>query len=152
MLTTPQTPLPEQPTTGQEAQQPVQQPMPQQVQQPVQQPMPQTLQQPLPQAPMQQPNVWQPMPPIGGYGTVAPPISQAAYLQPTGGQRMGLAIASLALMIPLIAIALGITTSLMQYVASGVAVAVGLFAFTLVCLTVIAVNALFNWDAMRRRR
>lgn len=148
MLTTPQTPLPEQPTTGQEAQQPVQQPIPQQVQQP----MPQTLQQPVPQAPVQQPNVWQPMPPMGGYGTVAPPISQAAYMQPTGGQRMGLAIASLALMIPLIAIALGIMSSLMPYVASGVAVTVGLFAFTLVCLTVVAVNALFNWDAMRRRR
>ncbi len=65
---------------------------------------------------------------------------------------MGLAIASLALMIPLIAIALGIMTSLMQYVASGVAITVGVFAFTLVCLTVFAVNLLFNWDALRRRR
>ena len=138
MLTTPQTPLPEQPVTEQ---QPVQQP----VQQPIQQAAPQPTPQPVPQ-----PRVWQPMPPVAGYGTVAPP-AQAAYTQPSSGQRMGLAIASLALMIPLIAIALGIMSSLMPYVAAGAAVAIGLFAFTLVCLTVIAVNILFNWESMRRR-
>lgn len=126
MLTTPQTPLPEQPTTEQ---QPVQQSVQQQP---------------------QQPRAWQPLPPMAGYGIVAPP-AQAGYMQPSSAQRMGLAIASLALMIPLIAIALGIMTSLMPYVAAGAAIAVGLFAFTLVCLTVIAVNVLFNWEGMRRR-
>ncbi|MDE3229185.1 MAG: hypothetical protein KGO05_04840 [Chloroflexota bacterium] len=126
MLTTPQTPLPEQPTTEQ---QPVQQSVQQQP---------------------QQPRAWQPLPPMAGYGIVAP-SAQAGYMQPSSAQRMGLAIASLALMIPLIAIALGIMTSLMPYVAAGAAIAVGLFAFTLVCLTVIAVNVLFNWEGMRRR-
>lgn len=133
MLTTPQTPLPEQPVTEQQP-----------VQQPIQQAVPQPARQPLPQ-----PYAWQPLPPMAGYGTVAPP-AQAVSAHPTSGQRMGLAIASLALLIPLIAIALGVMTSLMQYVAAGAAIAVGLFAFTLVCLTVIAVNVLFNWDGRRR--
>ena len=139
MLTTPQTPISEQPA-GQE---PVPQPMPQ--------PMPQApIQQQMPQQ-MQQPNVWRPVPPMGGYMAPAP-NSQAYFLQPTGGQRLGLAIASLALLIPLLAIAIGVITNLMPYVVAGVAITVGLIAVTLVCLVVIAVNVLFNWDVLRPKR
>jgi len=126
--------------------------MPQPLQQPVQQPIQQQapMQQPL-QQPMPQPNVWRPAPPMGGYMAPAP-TSQAYFLQPTGGQRLGLAIASLALLIPLLAIAIGVMTSLMPYVAAGVAITVGLIAVTLVCLVVIAVNVLFNWDVLRPKR
>ena len=139
MYTAPEAPINEQPA---QLQQPVQQPMQAPVQQPVQQPM---QQQPIQQ---QQP-MWRPAaPPMGVY---APP-TQAAYLTPTGGQRMGLAIASLALLIPLLAIASGVMTSLLAHVASSVAITIGLIAITLVCLVVVAINVLFNWDILSRRR
>lgn len=146
MLTTPQTPINEQPSAGQEpvqqpAQQPIQQaPMPQQ-------PMPQ--QQPVPRQPMPQPNMYQPAPQMSSY---VAPASQAMALTPTSGQRLGLAVASLALLIPLLAIAIGVMTNLMPYVTAGVAITIGMFAVTLVCLVVVAVNILFNWDTLRPRR
>ncbi len=138
MLTTPQAPLSEQPAAGQEpAQQPIQQA-------PIQQA-------PIQQQPMQPPSAWRPVPPVGGY--VAPTLpTQAVYMQPTSGQRLGLAIASLALLIPLLAIAVGVITNLMPYVAAGVAITVGLIAVALVCLLVVAVNILFSWDILRQKR
>ncbi len=80
------------------------------------------------------------------------PVSQASFLTPTGGQRLGLAIASLALLIPLFAIAINLMTDLMPYVAAGFAIAVGLIASALVCATVVVVNLLFNWDVISRKR
>lgn len=77
---------------------------------------------------------------------------QAQYLFANPGQRMGLAIASLALLIPLIAIATGAITNLMPYMAAGVAITLGLVAAAFVCLTVIAVNVVFNFDLIRGRR
>lgn len=71
---------------------------------------------------------------------------------PTGGQRLGLAIASLALLIPLFALASNVAVSLMPYVPSGVAVTLGLIATALICVTVVAVNLLFNWDIIGRKR
>ena len=133
MYTTPEAPINEQPA---------------QLQQPMQAPV----QQPIQQQPVQQQQpMWRPAaPPMGVYAP-APP-TQAAYLTPTGGQRMGLAIASLALLIPLLAIASGVMTSLLAHVASGVAITIGLIAITLVCLVVVAINVLFNWDILSRRR
>ena len=145
MYTAPEAPIREQPAQAQPIppQQPVQQ-------QPVQQqPM---QQQPVQQQPIlpQQP-MWRPTaPPMGVYAPA--PATQAAYLAPTGGQRLGLAIASLALLIPLLAIASGVMTSLMPYVVAGVAITIGLIAITLVCLVVVAVNVLFNWDILSHKR
>lgn len=86
------------------------------------------------------------------YTQAQPRATPADFLTPTGGQRLGLAIASLALLIPLLAIALGVMTNLMTYVAAGVAITVGMIATALVCLAVIAVNVIFNWDALNRRQ
>ena len=108
-------------------------------------------QQPVQQQPILPQPMWRPTaPPMGVYAP-APP-AQAAYLAPTGGQRLGLAIASLALLIPLLAIASGVMTSLMPYVVAGVAITIGLIAITLVCLVVVAVNVLFNWDILSHKR
>lgn len=146
MYTAPEAPISEQPAQQQQPQQPMQQPLQAPAQQPLQQQPIQQQQQFPPQQPM-----WRPAaPPMGVYAPA--PMTQAAYLTPTGGQRMGLAIASLALLIPLLAIASGVMTGLLDRVASGVAITIGLIAITLVCLVVVAVNVLFNWDILSRKR
>ncbi len=140
MLTTPQAPINEQAPIGQGGTAPAQQ-------QPLPQPL---LQQPLPQQPLPQPPyAWQPAPPqMRGYA----PVPQAAYMTPSSGQRMGLAIASLALLIPLFAISIGVINTLLPNVTAGVAITVGLIAMAFVCLVVVALNLLFNWDLLSRRR
>ena len=91
-------------------------------------------------------------PPSYAPGYAPSPVSQVAFLTPTGGQRLGLAIASLALMIPLFAIATNLMTVLMPFVAGGVAITIGLIAAALVCLTVLGVNLFFNWDVIGHKR
>ena len=150
MLTTPQAPINERSPIGQGGTTPAQQqPLPQP---PLQQPLPQQPlpQQPLPQQPLPQPPyAWQPAPPqMSGYA----PVPQAAYMMPSSGQRMGLAIASLALLIPLFALAIGVINTLLPNVTAGVAITVGLIAMAFVCLVVVALNLLFNWDLLSRRR
>jgi hypothetical protein len=86
------------------------------------------------------------------YPLVPNTTPQAQYVLANPGQRLGLAIASLALLIPLLAIAIGIITNLMPYAAAGVAITVGLVAAAFVCLTVIAVNVVFNFDLIRGKR
>ena len=96
------------------------------------------------------------MPPAGWYAPpynaqpVMPPRQQ--YYRPTGAQRVGVAIASVALLIPLLAISLGIITTLIPYVSAGIAATIGLIAAALVCLAVVCVNVSFNFDVLRERR
>lgn len=97
------------------------------------------------------------MPPAGWYvppyGTQqVVPSQQQQFFRPTGAQRVGVAIASVALLIPLLAIAIGTMTSLIPYVAAGVAITGGLIAVALVCAAVVAVNIAFNFDLFRQRR
>lgn len=97
------------------------------------------------------------LPPAGwyipSYGTqpVIQPQQQLLY-RPTGGQRVGVAVASIALLIPLVAIALSTMTSLMPYVTAGVAVSAGLIAVALICLAVVVVNIAFNFDLIRPKQ
>lgn len=142
MLQTPQAPSPNE--------SPAREPLPTPAQTAPQQPIPQTA--PIAGAPT--PYGYAPGYPAGYVPRyqMAPTPSQASYLTPTGGQRMGLAIASLALLIPLFAIASGLATNLMRYVPSGVAIAMGLIASALVCATVVVINLLFNWDMLNHKR
>ena len=118
--------------------------------QPAQTPMPQA-----PSAPVAPP-MQQAAPPAGWYAApysareVLPAQQQQAF-RPTGPQRATVAIASVALLIPLLAIAIGTMTSLIQYVSAGVAITTGLIAVALVCVAVVAVNVAFNFDIMRQR-
>lgn len=105
--------------------------------------------QPLPQtAP-----IWQTAP-VGGYMPPMQPMPAPRIEQttPTGSQRLGLAIASLALLIPLLAIAIGTMTNLIPFVSAGVAITIGLIAAAMVCLVVVAVNVLYNLDQFRTKR
>ncbi len=71
---------------------------------------------------------------------------------PSPAMRLGLAIASIALFIPLLALGIGAMTALADLVAPGVAVTVGLIIVALVALTIVAVNLMFNVDIQRPRR
>jgi hypothetical protein len=71
---------------------------------------------------------------------------------PTAGQRLGLAITSLALLIPLVALAINFPLQLGTAVAAGLAIATGLIGVLLLCLAVVAVNVVFNWDMLRPQR
>jgi hypothetical protein len=66
--------------------------------------------------------------------------------------RLGLAIASVALFIPLLALGIGTMTALANLVAPGVAVTVGLLIVALIVLMIVAVNLLFNYDLLKPRR
>lgn len=98
------------------------------------------------------PPVWQPVPPDGWYPPPVMPPQQQRYFTPTPAQRLGLAVASLALLIPLFAIAVGIISPLVREITAGLAVTVGLILAAFVCLTVVGVNVIFNYDLLRRQR
>ena len=86
---------------------------------------------------------WQPVP---GYPTPRPPEV------PTSGQRLGLAIVTLLLMIPLVSIVLGTTLSSSIPVPGGWALAAALLGVTLVSAAAVAINVVFNFDILRPRR
>lgn len=111
---------------------------------------------PMPPAPVMPP-AQQGMPYAGWYAQPygaqpVVPSQQQQYFRPTGSQRVGVAIASIALLIPLLAIAIGTMTSLIQYVSAGIAITGGLIAVALVCLAVVAINVAFNFDMLRRTK
>lgn len=84
---------------------------------------------------------------------VPPPVPMpATALVPTAAQRLGLAIASLALFIPLLAIAISIAQPLATVIPGWLSLLAALMSVTIVSLTVVAVNVIFNLDALRRRR
>lgn len=108
---------------------------------------------PIPSIPPIQPA----MPPSGWYippygAQQVMPSQQQQFFRPTGAQRVGVAIASVALLIPLLAIAIGTMTSLIQYVPAGIAITAGLIAAALVCMAVVAVNVAFNFDMFSQRK
>lgn len=105
-----------------------------------------------PIAPQPTPPIWQPAPPAGWYPPQVMPPQQQHYFTPTPAQRLGLAVASLALLIPLFAIAVGVISTLVSEITTGVAVTAGLILAALVCFTVVAVNVVFNYDLIRRQR
>lgn len=87
---------------------------------------------------------WYPVP------VAAPqPVPQSV---PSPAMRLGLAIASIALFIPLLALGIGSMTVLAELVAPGVAVTVGLIIVALVALTIVAVNLMFNTSGSQRPR
>lgn len=95
-------------------------------------------------------------PPVG-YGMPAPGSWQPNYLPrsesaASSGQRLSLAIASLALMIPLIAIVVNFPVSLGTMISAGLAISTGLIGVALIALAVVGVNIAFNFDLLRRRR
>jgi hypothetical protein len=109
-------------------------------------PQPQIRQQPVPYQPSPYPTQgWtQPAPPV--YAPAPGPMyaSPAERYDPLVKYRLALAIVSLALLIPLAAIAVG---NVLQ-----IGAVASLIALTVICVTVIAVNAIFNSDAMRQNR
>lgn len=108
---------------------------------------------PAPQAPIRP--VQQPLPPAGWYAapSVPPMIPPSERdLVPSATQRMWLGIVSLLALIPLLAIALGFTTTVISYVSAGVAVFAGLLAALFVCAAVLAVNLFFALSGSRYRR
>lgn len=108
---------------------------------------------PIPPVPPSQsampPAAWY-VPPYGAQQVI--PSQQQQLFRPTGAQRVGVAIASVALLIPLLAIAIGTMTSLIPYVSAGVAITGGLIGVALVCAAVVAVNIAFNFDLLRQRK
>ncbi len=91
--------------------------------------------------------------PVPGWYPVPVPAPQpASQTVPSAAMRLGLAIASIALFIPLLALGIGAMTSLAELVAPGVAVVVGLIIVALIALTIVAVNLMFNFDMLRPRR
>lgn len=115
-------------------------------------PIEQTPQQQQPIAPQPIPPVWQSSPPAGWYSPQVMPPQQQRDFAPTPAQRLGMAIASLALLIPLLAIAVGVISTLENQITADVAVTAGLILAALVCFTVVAVNVVFNFDVIRRQR
>lgn len=112
---------------------------------------------PMEHPPLMTPPVWQtPAPPPYGWQAPYPPSWQQAapHYEPSAGQRLALAIVSLALMIPLSAIAIGIATPLAEATTGWAGILVGMLAFLLVCAAVVGVNVVFNFDLLRsvRRR
>lgn len=125
-----------------------------------------------PQAPIQErPIVEQPIPPITPPYT--PPANpwqaapQGAWqpapvytprpapmptLVPTAAQRLALAIVSLALMIPLVAITINFASPMSGVVPVWVGVTAGLIGLLLLGLVVLGVNIVFNWDLLRSKR
>ena len=87
-----------------------------------------------------------------GWPSVPQYPRQRDYTIPTAGQRLGLAITTLILMIPFIAIALGVVGTASGVVAGGWALAGGLLATLVVCLAAVAINVVFNFDILRPRR
>jgi hypothetical protein len=63
-----------------------------------------------------------------------------------------LAITSLVLLIPLVAIALNFPVSLGVAVPIWVSIITGLVGALIMCLLVFVVNLVFNWDVLRPRR
>ncbi len=94
--------------------------------------------------------------PSGWYAVpAAAPVAApkpAAQMMPSPGMRLGLAIASVALYIPLLALGIGAITTLAGLVEAGVAVTVGLIIVAISALMVVAVNLLFNADILFPRR
>jgi hypothetical protein len=82
----------------------------------------------------------------------APPLAQISSIVPTAAQRMGLAITSLALFIPLVAILLDFVAPVAGLVPVGLGVAAGLIGVLLLGLVVVGVNVVFNWDVLRPKR
>ncbi len=71
---------------------------------------------------------------------------------PTAGQRLGLAIVTLVLMIPLVSIALGSVLTSDNLVPGGWALVAGLVCVALVSAAAVAINVVFNFDILRPRR
>lgn len=106
---------------------------------------------------MAAPPIQQSVPPAGWYfppyGARQPfPMQRPRYPIPSGGQRVGVAVASVALLIPLVAIVVDTMTSLLAYVSAATAITAGLISVALVCLTVVAINIAFNFDMFRQPR
>lgn len=71
---------------------------------------------------------------------------------PSPAMRLGLAIVSLVLFIPLLAIGIGSVSILANVVAPWVALTVGLIIAALVVLTIVAINLVFNYDLLKPGR
>ncbi len=99
------------------------------------------------------PNALPPYPMTASIGTAcAPPPAPMSNLVPTAAQRMGLAITSLALFIPLLAILLNFAAPSAGLVPVALGVAVGLIGVSLLGMVVVGVNVVFNWDVLRPKR
>ncbi|HEU0026819.1 MAG TPA: hypothetical protein VFQ25_06845 [Ktedonobacterales bacterium] len=89
--------------------------------------------------------------PSGWYATQPATPQPARSMIPSPAMRLGLAIVSLVLFIPLLAIGIGSVSTLAGVVAPWVALTVGLIIVALVILTIVAINLLFNYDVLRSR-
>lgn len=112
--------------------------------------------QPGSQSYMPSPVPWQSVPAGGWAAPYMPPpapLPVPGIVQvPTPPQRLALAIASLALFIPLLAIAANIAQPLDGLIPPWLGIVAALIGILMVSLTVVAVNVVFNWDALRRKR
>jgi hypothetical protein len=91
------------------------------------------------------PQQWQPV-----YRAMPAPVpASMPSTTPTAGQRLALAIVSLALLIPLVAIVLSFASPVVMPI--WLAVAAGLIGVLLLGLVVVGVNIIFNWDLLRPR-
>lgn len=91
------------------------------------------------------------IPQSGWYGAPAVPRpAPSPFVSP--GMRLALAITSMALFIPLLAISLGVISSLATLTAPGVAITIGLVLVGLVAGTIVAINLVFNADQLGLRR
>lgn len=70
----------------------------------------------------------------------------------TSGQRLGLAIVTLIVMVPLVSVVLGVVVNSNDLVPGGWAVAAGLIGVALVSTAAVAINVVFNFDVLRPRR
>jgi hypothetical protein len=89
--------------------------------------------------------------PSGWYAAPVAAPQPARAMTPSPAMRLGLAIVSLVLFIPLLAIGVGSITALAGVVAPWVALTVGLIIVALVILTIVGINLLFNYDVLRSR-
>ncbi len=100
---------------------------------------------PPPYPPPYSPPPWQP-----AYRPApAPAPSPVESATPSAGQRLALAIVSLALLIPLVAIALNFAG---DFAPVWLSVLTGLISVALLSLVVVGVNMIFNWDVLLPRR
>ena len=89
--------------------------------------------------------------PSGWYAAPAAAPQPARATTPSPAMRLGLAIVSLVLFIPLLAIGVGSISTLAGVVAPWVALTVGLIIVALVILTIVGINLLFSYDVLRSR-
>jgi hypothetical protein len=92
------------------------------------------------------PSPWQPAP------VYMPRPAPMPTTVPTAPQRLALAIVSLALMIPLVAITINFASPTSGVVPVWIGVIAGLIGLLLLGLVVLGVNIVFNWDLLRSKR